>query len=222
MEEKLYFSPGEFPGSHSQAFQAAVDAAMEADVRVVAACGHWHLTESVKLPGGITVILDGATLECDGTAFETAAATRTLGGEQNKIFLLGRHGGALRSLGHGPLVRFSNCRDCRIADLTLIGGGIALDYFRYSKLQQLKILDAPNAVTFYEGCNNIIMENVYAQTREEALLLKIGAEPVFGRDPGFFNSIFCRLGFKTQGAAAVCIDAGIPIYNIVLRDMVQR
>ncbi|MBR4863971.1 MAG: hypothetical protein IKU07_05285 [Oscillospiraceae bacterium] len=223
MEEKLYFSPSEFPGSHSRAFQAAVDAAMEADVRVVAVHGTWHLTEPVQLPGGITVILDGAVVEADGTAFETVPAPRTLAGEQHKIFLLGgHHGGTLRSLGHAPLVRFSNCRDCRIADLTLEGGGLELDYFQYSKLQQLKILDAPHGVIFYEGCNNIIMENVLGESREEALLLRPGAAPVLGRDPGFFNSIFCRLGLQTGGAAAVRFAADIPIYNIVLRDITDE
>ena len=121
MEEKLYFSPSEFPGSHSQAFQAAVDAAMASDVRVVAVSGNWHLTESVKLPAGITVILDSAIVECESVAFESAPAPRTLSGEQN-IFLLGRNGAKLQGLSQAPQVKFSNCRDCRIADLTFEGG----------------------------------------------------------------------------------------------------
>ena len=223
MEEKLYFSPSEFSGSHSEAFQAAVDAAMETDVRVVAIHGSWHLTEPVKLPGGITVILDGALVECEDTAFETVFAPKTLAGEQSKIFLLGgHHGGTLRSLSKKTLVRFSNCRDCRVADLEFQGGGIELDYFQYSKLQQLRITDADHAVTLAEGCNNIIMENIIAETGREALLLKTGAEPVLGRDPAFFNSIFCRMAFKTAGAAAVSFAEKIPVYNIVLRDITDE
>ena len=223
MEEKLYFSPTEFAGTHTEAFQAAVDAAMASDVRVVAVGGNWHLTESVKLPTGITVILDGAVVECDSVAFETVPAPRTLAGEQKKIFLLGRHGAKLRGLSQEPQVKFSNCRDCRIANLSFEGGnGLELDYFQYSKLQQLRFTDTHHAVVFGEGCNNIIMENIHAETGAEALLLKTGKDAVMGRDPGFYNSIFCRMRFKTHGAPAVCYTGNIAVYNIVLRDITDE
>ena len=125
MEEKLYFSPAEFPGEDTQAIQAAVDAAKKADVCVVsiqpkASGTPWHLTAPVKLPDGFTVIVDGAVVEAEDIAFinSNADMVRNLGGEQNKIFILGRHGGLLRGLGDKPQILLSNVRDCRIADLS--------------------------------------------------------------------------------------------------------
>ena len=229
MEEKLYFSPEEFPGSDAAAIQAAVDAAKTADVCVVAihpkADGTpWVIETPVRLPSGITVIIDGALVEVAGIAFENVSDGATLAGEQSKIFLLGRHGGKLRGLSEQPLVRFSNCRDCRIADLTFEGGsGVELDYFQYSKLQQLKFINCVHAVTFGEGCNNIIMENVDALTREEAIMLRTGYKPVMGKDPDICNSIFCRMKLETDGATAVHMVAeGIGVYNLVLRDLVDE
>jgi hypothetical protein len=86
MEEKLFFSPAEFPGEDTQAIQAAVDAAKEADVCVVAIQPksdgtRWRLTAPVKLPEGFTVILDGAVVEAEDTAFinSNAGSLRNLG-----------------------------------------------------------------------------------------------------------------------------------------------
>ncbi len=225
MEEKLYFTPGEFTGTDSQKLQAAVDAAKKNDVCVVAvhpkADGSvWHLTESVKLSGGITVIVDGAVIEAEGIAFENVAPHRSLAGEQKKIFLLGRHGGTIRGLSNQPQVRLSNCRDCRVADLAFEGGsGIFLDYFQYSKLQQLKFKNSLHAVRFGEGCNNIIMESVDAETQEASVAMALGNAPVMGRDEGIYNSIFCRMRFSTQGAPVVDLSGNVPMYNLVLRDI---
>lgn len=228
MEEKLYYSPLEFPGDDTAAIQAAVQAAKKADVCVVSIQkkpdgAPWVLDMPIKLPGGITVIVDGAEVVAEGTAFENEMPARSLAGEQKKIFLLGRRGGVIRGKSNAPLVRFSNCRDCRIADLSFVGGGgVELDYFQYSKLQQLKLTDSLHAVSFGEGCNNIIMESVEAKTGEEAILLRTGYDPVIGRDPGVFNSIFCRLKLQTEGKPAVRLVGETPVYNLVLRDVVDE
>jgi hypothetical protein len=226
MEEKLYFSPAEFPEKNdTAAIQAAVDAAKNQDVCVVAihpkADGTaWHLDAPIRLPSGITVILDGATLEAGGVAFENEAP----GTEQNKIFLLGRHGGAIRCTSDAPAIRFFNCRDCRVADLTVEGGkGIDLSFFRYSKLQQLKFQNCTHAVLFREGCNNIILESIHASTQQEAILTWGGSGTLMGRNPTIYNSIFCRIWTKTQGAPAVSLQAGqVALYNIVLRDVTDE
>ena len=223
MEEKLYFSPAEFPEKNdTAAIQAAVDEAKKQDVCVVAihpkADGTpWYMDVPIRLPSGITVILDGAVLEAVGTAFENENA----GTEQKKIFLLGRHGGTIRCTGDVPAIRFYNCRDCRVADLSLEGGsGIDLAFFRYSKLQQLKFSGSTHAVVFREGCNNIILESVQAHTRQEAILTRGGSGTVLGRNPAIYNSILCRIQATTQGAPAVSLQAGlVPLYNIVLRDV---
>ena len=226
--EKLFYAPQEFPGEDTRALQAAVDAAKESDVCVVAiqpkADGApWHLKAPVKLPGGITVIVDGAVVEAEDTAFvnSNAGTQRTLGGEQNKIFILGRHGGLLRGLGDKPQILLSNVRDCRIADLSFQGGGgVALDYVQYSKVQQLKLFGSTHGVVFFEGCNNIILESVFAETEQEAIITRSTNGFVMGRDRGIYNSILCRIQAKTKGAPAVSLQAGEnPLYNIVLRDV---
>lgn len=228
MEEKLFFSPAEFPGEDTQAIQAAVDAAKEADVCVVAIQPKtdgtpWHLTAPVKLPEGFTVILDGAVVEAEDTAFinSNAGSLRNLGGEQNKIFILGRHGGLLRGLGDKSQILLSNVRDCRIADLSFEGGsGICLEYVRYSKLQQLKVFGSVHGVTFREGCNNIILESLLGETEKETICTQSGDSFVMGRKKDIYNSIFCRIQGKTGGAPVVRLEAGEnPLYNIVLRDV---
>ena len=229
--EKLYFSPAEFPSADdTAAIQAAVDEAERRDIRVVsiqpkADGSPWRLERPVRLPSYITVIVDGATVESPGILFMNAnadvPASKNLGGEQHKIFLLGRHGGKLLGTGNAPQILLSNARDCRIADLTFEGGaGIALDYFRYSKVQQLKFTGSTHAVVYSEGCNNIIMESICAETDGHAILTCGGNGFVMGRDNGIYNSIFCRIHAKTGGTPAVALFAGeSPLYNIVLRDV---
>ena len=94
-QERLYVSPLAFPLEDTLAVQAAVDAAEKTDIRVVAIPPKpdgtaWRLRAPVLLPSYITVILDGAVVEAEGTAFMNANATdpalQGLGGEQHKIF----------------------------------------------------------------------------------------------------------------------------------------
>ena len=226
--EKLFYSPAEFSGEDTAVFQEAVNKAKETDVCVVAIQPKpdgtpWHLKAPVKLPSGITVIVDGAVIEAEDIAFinSNVGTQRNLGGEQNKIFILGRHGGLLRGSGDKPQIFLSNARDCRIADLSFEGGnGIALDYVQYSKLQQLKFLGSAHGVVFFEGCNNIILESILAETKKETIVTRSGNGSVMGRDKGIYNSILCRIQAKTQGAPVVRLEAGENLlYNIVLRDV---
>jgi len=230
-KEKLFFSPLEFSGEDTAAIQQAVDAAEREDIQVVSIPpkpdgSAWHLTEPVLLPSYITVILDGSVVEAEGIAFtnRNAGKLRTLGGEQHKIFLLGRHGGTIRGIDNASQIRLSNCRDCRIADLRFEGGsGVELDYFRYGKVQQLLFRDSLHAVMFREGCNNIILESVSGETREETIAACGGNGTVMGREADISNSILCRIRAKTQGAPAVSLRAGeVPLYNIVLRDVTDE
>ena len=229
-KEKLFISPLEFDLEDTLAIQTAVNTAEKEDIQVVSIPKKpdgtpWHLTAPILLPSYMTVILDGSIVESESVAFMNAnaeyPAKQNLGGEQHKIFLLGRHGGTLRGLGDAAQIMMKNCRDCRIADLTFEGGaGIDLCYFRYSKVQYLKFSESVHAVTFREGCNNIILESVSAETKGSAIVTCGGTEMVMGRDNGIYNSILCRIYAKTEGASAVSLSAGeVPLYNIVLRDV---
>jgi len=231
--EKLYISPLEFDGEDACAIQAAVDTAEKEDIQVVVIPKRpdgrpWHLATPVLLPSYMTVILDGSVVEAEGIGFMNSnaqnAEKQNLGGEQHKIFLLGRHGGTIHGLGNAPQVLLNNCRDCRIAELNFEGGaGIALCYFRYSKVQYLKFSESRHAVAFREGCNNIILESVTAETKDSAIVTCGGTQTVMGRDNGIYNSIFCRIRTKTQGAPAVSLTAGdVDLYNIVLRDVTDE
>ena len=230
--EKLYISPLEFDLEDTPAIQAAVDSAEKEDIRVVSIQKKpdgtpWHLTGPVRLPSYMTVILDGAVVEAEGVAFmnaNAAADSHSLAGEQRKIFLLGRQGGTVRSLGSEPQLLLKNCRDCRIAQLQFEGGaGLELNHLRYSKVQYLRFAGSRRAVTFREGCNNIILESVSAQTEDSAIVTRGGSDTVLGRENGIYNSIFCRIQAKTAGAPAVQLAAGqVPLYNIVLRDVTDE
>lgn len=231
--ERLYFSPLEFPAEDTMAIQSAVDAAEREDIQVVvvpqkADGTAWKLKAPISLPSYMTVILDGCILETEGVAFQNANAQknncRNLAGEQHKIFLLGRHGAVIRGLAAAPQISLFNCRDCRIADLTFEGGaGLQLDHFRYSKVQQLKFRDSLHGVSFLEGCNNIIMESISAQTIQSAIVTSAGEGSVMGREKSIHSSIFCRIWAKTQGAPSVRLCAGAGnLYNIVLRDLTDE
>lgn len=232
-QERLYISPLEYSADDTIAIQTAVDTAAKEDIQVVAIPPKqdgtpWHLTIPVLLPSYMTIILDGAVVESEGIAFMNVHAAdptkQNLAGEQHKIFLLGRHGGTLRGLGNDPQILLRNCRDCRIADLTFFGGtGIDISFFRYSKVQQLKFSGSRHAVTFREGCNNIILESVSAETTDNVIVTRGGTGNITGRDNGIYNSILCRIRAKTQGASAVFLTAdNVPLYNVVLRDVTDE
>lgn len=231
--EKLFISPLSFHLEDTLAIQTAVDTAQKEDIQVVSIPQKpdgtpWHLTSPVLLPSYMTVILDGCVVEAESVAFMNLHAQditkQNLAGEQHKIFLLGRHGGTLRGLSDAPHILLKNCRDCRIAELSFQGGaGIDLCYFRYSKLQQLRFAHSRHAVILREGCNNVILESVSADTEDSVIVTRGSAHTVMGRDSGIYNSILCRISAKTQGAPAVLLTAGdAALYNIVLRDVTDE
>ena len=229
--ETLYISPLQFAMEDTLAIQSAVNAAAAEDIQVVSVSAKpdgspWHLTAPVVLPSYMTVIVDGAVVEAEDVAFRNANAhkadKRNLAGEQHKIFLLGRNGGTIRSLNGRPVIVLDNCRDCRIADLEL-QGSVELTYFRYGKVQQLKISHCRHGVIFREGCSNIILESLWAHTEDSAIVTCGGSGTVMGRDNGIYNSIFCRIQAKTAGAPAVQLRSGVsPLSNIVLRDVTDE
>lgn len=228
MNEKLYFSPTEFEGSNTAAIQAAVDEAQRTNVRTVLIPARkdgsaWKLDAAIRVPGDMTVILNGCTIETKGNAFVNCGmSTRALAGEEQKIFLLGRHGARIVGVEtDAPQILLGNVRDCRVAGITFVaGGGLKLDFVRYSKVQMLRFEGSKHGVVFTEGCNNIILENVDAATKEEAVLLRSGRSDYFGRGRDIYTNILCRIRAVTDGAPAIGLYAGYEeLYNVVVRDV---
>ena len=228
MNEILYFNPLDFAGTDAEAIQAAVDRAERTDVRTVViptkeSGAAWVLDTAVRVPGDMTIILNGCTVEAGGVAFVNSGIdTRSLGTEQHKMFLLGRHNARIVGVDTDePQILLGNARDCRVAGITFVGGGgLKLDFVRYSKVQMLRFEGSKHGVVFTEGCSDIILESVDAVTAEEAILVRGGDGDYFGRSSDLDNSILCRIRAKTGGAPAVGLYAGVvELRNLVLRDV---
>ena len=144
--DKLYISPLDFAGSDSSRIQAAVNEAVKTDIRVVVIPRKntpWVLEETVLLPGDVTVIVNGATVESTGVAFQNTNAddptTKALGGEQYEIYIIGTKGAVLKGTENKPQIYLSNVKGYRIAGLIFQnGGGLKLNYARYGKVQKLR------------------------------------------------------------------------------------
>jgi len=229
--EKLFYSPCEFIGStDGAAIQAAVDAAVATDIRVVvipakADGSAWHLEKTVYLPGDITVVLDGAKLQCDRTAFINTNAedmtTKSLGGEQYQIYIVGRNGAQIATDYAEPQIYLSNIRGYRIAGITFRGGeGVKLNFTRFGKVQNLKFRDCAYGLRLSEGCNNNIIEDICAVTEKEAVYFQGVDSPMFAKGLEMAETIVARVGAQTQGAAAVKICAGpCETYNLLVKDI---
>lgn len=229
--EKLFYSPVEFLGSTDDAaIQAAVNAAVATDIRVVvipqkADGSAWHLEKTVYLPGDITVVLDGATLNADRTAFINTNAedpsTKSLGGEQYQIYIVGRNGATIATDYAEPQIYLSNIRGYRIAGITFRGGaGVKLNFCRHGKVQQLKFRDCEYGLRLSEGCNCNIIEDICAVTEKEAVYFQGVESPMFAKGLEMAETIVARVGAKTQGAAAVKFCAGpCETYNLLVKDI---
>ena len=223
--EKLYISPLDFAGSDSQKIQAAVLEAVKTDIRVVVIPQKetpWVLDETVLLPGDVTVIVDGATVESAGIAFQNTnaddPATKALGGEQYEIYIVGCNGATLKGA-EKPQIYLSNVKGYRIAGLTFQnGGGLKLHYARYGKVQQLRFAGSTYGVSLSEGCNNNIIEDIEAETKQEAVTFRGEDTPMFGRGKEMAETIVCRV--RATAVAAVSIYPGpCETYNLMLRDI---
>ena len=229
--DKLFYSPCAFVGStDGTAIQAAVDAAVATDIRVVvipakADGSAWHVEKTVYLPGDITVVLDGARLRCDRTAFINTNAedptTKSLGGEQYQIYIVGRNGAEIVTDYAEPQIYLSNIRGYRIAGITFRGGeGVKLNFARHGKVQNLKFRDCTYGLRLSEGCNNNIIEDICAVTEKEAVYFQGVESPMFAKGLEMAETVVARVGARTQGAAAVKICTGpCETYNLIVKDI---
>ncbi len=229
--EKLFYSALEFAGhSDAAAIQAAVDAAVTTGIRVVvipakADGSAWHLEKTVYLPGDITVVLDGTTLRTDRTAFINTHAddpsTKSLGGEQYQIYIVGRNGAEIVTDYAEPQLRLSNIRGYRIAGITFRGGaGVELNFARHGKVQHLKFRDCEYGIRLSEGCNKNIIEDICAVTEKESICFQGADSPMFGRGLEMAETIVSRISAKTAGAPAIKFSAGpCETYNLIVKDI---
>lgn len=231
MNEKLYINPLDFAaGNDSAAIQAAVDQAVSTGIRAVvipakADGGAWKVEKTVLLPRGITVILDGCTIQSGGTIFANANAynedTKSLGGEEPDLFLIGKGGARLTGTAQAPQVYFSNVKDFRIAGVVFEQGeGLKLHFARAGKVQQLKFENTEYGIAMSEGCSGLLISDIDGVTRKETLVMQGGASTLYGRDPDMRKSIFSRIRAKTDGAPVVGLYAGeVPLSYLILRDV---
>lgn len=229
--EKLFYSPVEFPGSNdTAAVQAAVNAAVATDIRVVviprkADGAAWHLENTVYLPGDVTVVLDGATVRTDRIAFQNSNAddmtTKSLGGEQYQIYIVGRNDATIEAMGDEPQIYLSNVRGYRIAGLKFKGGaGVKLNFARHGKVQQLKFRGCEYGLRLSEGCNCNIIEDICAVTEKEAVYFQGKEAEMFAKGQEMAETIVARVGATTGGAAAVKFCAGpCETYNLIVKDV---
>lgn len=227
----LYVSPLDFPAdSAAAAIQAAVDEAVRTDIRTVVIPARengeaWTLNKPILLPSGITVILDGCIIRGSCTVFANANAyqedTKTLGGEEHDLFLIGKNGSRIVSETEAPQIYLSNVKDFRVAGISFTGSaGVKLHFARYGKVQQLKFENTRHGISMGEGCSNLLVSDIEGVTQEETILMQGGESVLYGRDPDMRKSIFCRIQAKTGGAPAVGLYAGaVPMSYLILRDV---
>lgn len=228
MMNKIYISPLAFAGTDSARIQAAVDEAVRTDIRVVVISpkpesNAWTLEETVLLPDNVTVILDTVTLRSTGIAFQNSNAadlsTKSLGGEQLDICIIGIRGATLTGSNGVPQIYLSNVKGYRIAGLTFWGGaGLKLHYARYGKVQKLCFIQSTYGIFLSEGCNNNIIEDIQADTQLEAVIFRGADTPMFGRGKEMAETIVSRV--RSTGTPAVSIFPGpCETYNLMLRDI---
>jgi len=224
----MYVSP--YAGlSDREAMQKAVDTAAEKDIRTVLIPANkiWHLEKPVLLPNGVTLILDGAQIHAEGTAFTNANADDDaklcLGGEQEHIFLVGTKGAVIRG-GSGAQIAFRNVKEYGISGITFAGGaGLSLQHCRYGKVQKVRFSGSRYGVFLGEGCNNNLLEDIAADTKEEAVVLSAGETAVWGRSADLYDMVLSRLDAKTEGAPAVAVYAESVVANrLFIRDVTDR
>ena len=233
MNEKLYFTPGEFSGlSDTAAIQVAVDGAAREHIRVVMIGGKadgqaWVLDRPVLLPSYTTVILDGAYIQAAGTAFTNSnqpdEQTRCLAGEQQGIHILGRNGARIMGT-DAPQILLTNVKNCVVRGIAFEGGeGLRLEHVRYSKVQKLQFRDTLYGVYLTEGCCNNLLEDLDARTQKTAVSFRGGDTAIWGRNSDIYDTLLCRVRAVCQEGPAVRVEAGcVAVYNLFLRDITDE
>lgn len=226
----MYMTPCAYSHlSDSDAIQQAVQAAAEQDVRTVLipSTKIWQLEKPVRLPSGVTLILDGAQICAEGIAFTNRnadhAETLCLGGEQERLYLFGTNGASIASK-NGPQVYFNNVKNYGIFGISFRGGeGIRLLHCRFGKVQQVRFQASRHGIFLGEGCNGNLLEDILAETNEESVLWSAGDTSVWGRSADIYDTTLTRLHAKTQGAPAVAVYAGsVAANNLFIRDVTDR
>lgn len=203
--------------------QSAVNKAARLDIRtVVIPEGQWQLEKPVLLPDGVTVILWGAALYAREGAFtnEKGELPYALETEQTDIHILGFRGASICSEKDYPISLY-NVQHFSIQGISFHGGaGVRLRHARKGTVKQLQFSDALQGVRIEEGCRELILEDISANTREEAVCWLGGETAVWGRSNEMCQSILRRVSAKTEGAPAIAIRQGdVLAEHLILRDI---
>lgn len=212
-------------GSYEE-IERAVREAARLDIRtVVIPKGEWQLERPVLLPDSVTVILWGAAISAKGCAFqnEKSVLSYALATEQTDIHILGFHGAAIHSK-EDYQIALSNIQRFRISGITFCGGrGLHLRHARKGTVKQLQFADSVNGICVEEGCRELILEDISANTREEAVCWLGGETTVWGRGNEMCQSILRRVLAKTEGAPAIAIRQGdVLAEHLILRDITDE
>jgi len=200
-----------------EAICTAIVQAVQSDIRtVVIPRGQWYLEKPVVLPDCITVILLGAEIHAEGRAFTNANADLpyALATEQKEIYLLGLDGARIESEADAQIA-FYNIQNFSISGIKFQkGNGLLLRHARKGKVSRLKFADCLHGIRMEEGCRELIVEDIRAQTREESVCWIGGETTVWGRSNEMCQSIVSRIFAQTQGAPAVRSDRGMYLRTI--------
>lgn len=227
--EKMFYSPVDFPCvSDSVSIQSAIDSAVATDIRTVVITpktngGDWLLDKTVNLPEGITIIIDGAKIRSFESAFKNSNSdnpeSKSLGGEQSEIFIVGVRGAALISENGEPQIYLSNVKEYKISGITFVGGGLKLNFVRYGRVEKIRFENSDYGVLLTEGCNNNIIENIYANSKGYAVEFSGKDSYMFGRGLEIAETIVSRV--ESKSSTAVALSSGpCETYNIIIKDIV--
>lgn len=213
--------------SDSLALQQAVDRAAAEDTRtvIIPAMKIWHLDEAIRLPSFVTVILDGAQIEAKKSAFVSSDVDEKemcLGSEAEGICLLGTKGASIKS-SSAPQVHLQNTKEYKVAGIRFLGGeGLKLSHCRLGKVQHLRFEQSRYGIFLTEGCNNNLINDIFAETEEEAVLFSGGESRVWGRSSDIYDTSLVRLDAKTKGSPAVAVRTQVQAANLFFHTILDR
>jgi len=164
-----FVTPEDFTGTDSQRLQQALDFAAESDIRKVVLTGEYHAEQSLVIPAGMYLVLEGAKLYAN---LENKKSCN-FSFEQDRIYIQG--GNIIGNL------QFYHTRHVILENVQVHGDAD----FAFSRDMRIEQADISGTLTLGRGCCNIIAQNL----RLGALQIssRKQQDDVIGRDPTVRN-----------------------------------